>query len=1071
VRAFRQQVIECVSAFANSNVAGGLLVLGVSSGGQVRGLRHLTEHQRNSLTRFDDVLVNHAAHVKLHDCASHEGAPDAICLVYIPPARRAICETIGRSPKAWKRVGPQNVLLSDAEKEQLRRDKRIVEFEKTPCCVLQSSDLETGVLGEFRTGFLAEAHYEKTDDELLYQVGAIVKDKGDQMLTNAGLLFFAANPQRVLPSASLRLLRFDVPVAERESRPLPTFEKEFTGPVTKQLRDFRTFLEDSGFFKTYPRRSPTGGFVDEPEYPHIAVDEAVVNAVAHRDYAIQLPIVCEKYADALVVTSPGRMLQHVEVPDSFSLADRTLEHLPRNPSLMSWLRSVKDPHGAAFVRALTEGTRQMRDSMKELALPAPEYVVTEWSTRVTLRSNAHKREAAMRVGEPESATQFTNLYPIVAGFPINGEMKREEGTRRRQDFLSALGAKLTANGWYVDSLKFGVLTAHRRGNEFSVPEAVARVVRLFPAYTFQVREYWGRAYVVVDYTLVVQSALRLTEACKVFKLTELTGLSGIVKLRGWQRARIASADVDTCRVYLFEYNSEETVPTADVIPRLPRPLIEKALKASRVEFDLAKEIKRASLGLEPGAARVRAERVRTVVQELTQGVFPLHLGGAAVEIATTPIPISPTGDGVAALRVVSLTEPAVEFSAHRTLQDIREGITKFGSYDRSPRQIEIVPVCASESREQMAALIERLRAGKFKYRGAERTFSTRLTYASIVTTGSAGVVAECGRLLDQHSEWVGDPKVPRIFLVHCPEEGYALDDEHGPYYEAKRLLLASGVPCQMVDTPTLLNPDFKDLNLALNIVAKTGTVPWVLPESMPDADFFIGLSYTQSRKGEHKRMMAFENVFNQYGRWEFYSGSAEPFSYDERGPQFEALVRGTLSRLTLPEAPSIWFHYSAKFSREDREAILRAARGVRSKGKYQFVWVNTQHHVRLYDARPETDGSLSRGCYVAGSPNQIYLSTTGFNPYRKMLGTPQALEINLHVEYPQGVPRAQPDLRSVAAQILGLTKLNWASTDSLCGEPITTKYAGDIAYLTAAFLRQGRPFRLHAVLEKTPWFI
>ncbi len=55
--------------------------------------------------------------------------------------------------------------------------------------------------------------------------------------------------------------------------------------------------------------------------------------------------------------------------------------------------------------------------------------------------------------------------------------------------------------------------------------------------------------------------------------------------------------------------------------------------------------------------------------------------------------------------------------------------------------------------------------------------------------------------------------------------------------------------------------------------------------------------------------------------------------------------------------------------------------------------------------------------------------------------------------------------------VLSLTKLNWASTDSLCAEPITTKYAGDIAYLTAAFLRQGGVFRLHPVLERTPWFI
>ena len=37
--------------------------------------------------------------------------------------------------------------------------------------------------------------------------------------------------------------------------------------------------------------------------------------------------------------------------------------------------------------------------------------------------------------------------------------------------------------------------------------------------------------------------------------------------------------------------------------------------------------------------------------------------------------------------------------------------------------------------------------------------------------------------------------------------------------------------------------------------------------------------------------------------------------------------------------------------------------------------------------------------------------------------------------------------------------------NSLCAEPITTKYAGDIAYLTAAFMRQGREFKLHDALE------
>jgi DNA repair protein RadC len=51
------------------------------------------------------------------------------------------------------------------------------------------------------------------------------------------------------------------------------------------------------------------------------------------------------------------------------------------------------------------------------------------------------------------------------------------------------------------------------------------------------------------------------------------------------------------------------------------------------------------------------------------------------------------------------------------------------------------------------------------------------------------------------------------------------------------------------------------------------------------------------------------------------------------------------------------------------------------------------------------------------------------------------------------------------------SKLNWSSTDSLCGEPIMTKYADDIAYLTAAFRGQKEGFTLHPVLEPTPWFI
>jgi hypothetical protein len=143
----------------------------------------------------------------------------------------------------------------------------------------------------------------------------------------------------------------------------------------------------------------------------------------------------------------------------------------------------------------------------------------------------------------------------------------------------------------------------------------------------------------------------------------------------------------------------------------------------------------------------------------------------------------------------------------------------------------------------MASLIERLKVGKFKYKGSERTFRTRFVYNSIVTTPTPeDILGECRRLLEEHPDWRGNTRLDRLFLVHTPEQGYASDDENSPYYRVKRLLLEHGIPCQMVDTPTLQNPDWKDLNLALNIVAKCGVTPWVLPDRIPDADFFIGLS-------------------------------------------------------------------------------------------------------------------------------------------------------------------------------------------------------------------------------------
>ncbi len=1071
-RSVREIVIETVSAFANENRAGGLLVIGISKHGEVKGVGHLTEEQINALSNLNDVLKNHAASCHGYDHVDDAGKTSKVLLVYVPYTSNGICETVGNLPRAWRRSGSQNLPLNDQARDQMKRDKRIVDFERSYCCPFLAADLDTQVVAEFRKSFLADSTQTFSDEELLLRAGAIVRDGKDLTFTNAGWLFFAARPQRELAWAYTRLLRFEVESKTSQNRGLPSFDRSFDGPIPQQIRLLRVFFRESGFFKIYQRRKQEGGFIDDPEFPPIAIDEAIVNAVAHRDYGIQLPLECVYYRDSFLVENPGRVIQRdQDLPPEFSLADTVLTSMPRNPKIVEWLKVIHDEQGAAFVRAISEGTKRMQGEMISAGLPSPRYHSNHARTVITLFNNAAEREARAKAAlSSSSVSTFSNLYRIHS---VDRSGKNADGPSSIavKDLNSLLADALRAKGWYIDSVRFGRVVAHRQGLSLPAPAPVGRFLQFFPAYSFHFLQCWGVLYLSVDYVLQVKNVRNVNQLLADLAPADLASKSAVAKVSSWQRGRILEAGVETTRVRLFDFEGDEVVASDKVIPDLPLGILRDEMRKAHVDFDLAKEVKRHSLGLDPSASRTRAEKISNTVRMLAEEAFPLRVGDATINMDVNPEPlVEPGTEGRLFANLIA--EPSVEFNKGKETPDIRDGITKFGAYEDSRKNVEIVPICTEPMRANMARLIERLKVGKYRYHGAERTFSTKLSYNSIVTVQSPeDTLAECQRLLGEHPEWIGAASLDRLFLVFTPEHDHSLDDETAPYFRVKRYLLEQGIPCQMVDMPTLLDPDWKDLNLALNIVAKCGVTPWVLPNKIPDADFFVGLSYTQSRKAGSQRLIGYATVFNQFGRWEFYSGNTEAFSYEERSKYFGLLVESTLKRLSLQDNPTIYFHYSAKFSKEDRTAILRAARSVRPRGTYSFVSINSHHNIRLFDNRPDTDGSLRRGSYIAMSPYRIMISTTGYNPFRKSLGTPLPLEVTTWIEAPEGAARNAPDLRALAVQILSLTKLNWASTDALCAEPITTKFAGDIAYLTDAFLRQAVSFHLHPALENTPWFI
>ncbi len=115
-------------------------------------------------------------------------------------------------------------MVDQALRDQLLRDKHIVDFERMPCCRYDPRELDQDVLREFRQATQSRFDHESSDEDLLHQVGAIIRNQANTgyLFTHAGLLFFAANPQRVLSWSHVRLLRFEVIREQYKARGLPT---------------------------------------------------------------------------------------------------------------------------------------------------------------------------------------------------------------------------------------------------------------------------------------------------------------------------------------------------------------------------------------------------------------------------------------------------------------------------------------------------------------------------------------------------------------------------------------------------------------------------------------------------------------------------------------------------------------------------------------------------------------------------------------------------------------------------------------------------------------------------------
>jgi ATP-dependent DNA helicase RecG len=271
----------------------------------------------------------------------------------------------------YTRTGGHNRPLTTAELRRLLVERSESGFEAQPAPGAALADLDEGRV----TRYLDQIGLPPAEDtlEALLSRGCVTRLGPDGLAgpdltpTMAGILLFGRDPQRYLRSAEIVCVRYANQVMSDEF-----VRQDIGGTLTDQIRQAEAFV-----MANMRRGMRIRGLAREEstEYPLPVVREAIVNAIAHRDYSIRGEgIRLLMFGDRLEVYSPGRLPGHVTLDN---LKD---ERYSRNEAIVAVLSDL------GYIERLGYGIDRMLAAMQEAGLPPPEFEEMAAGFRVTLRS-------------------------------------------------------------------------------------------------------------------------------------------------------------------------------------------------------------------------------------------------------------------------------------------------------------------------------------------------------------------------------------------------------------------------------------------------------------------------------------------------------------------------------------------------------------------------------------------------------------------------------------------------------------------------------------------------------------
>jgi ATP-dependent DNA helicase RecG len=365
---------ETLSAFANGS--GGLVILGLDeANGFVPAKGFRASSMRDALAGACSDRMHPPLRPAI-EMVSFEGANVVVAEIeaLIPADKPCFVKERGMYQGSYIRTGDGDHRLSQYEIDRLVEEHRQPRWDEEIVEDASFADFDQALVAPVVTRqqrLRPQLYANGSAESVLQGLQALKADaRGILRPTLGGLLALGTNPQYYFPRLNVTFSSFPGTsksvIMNGNERLLDS--QSFVGPIPTLVRDVvAAVLRNS---RVAGRME--GVFRKEiPEYPVLAVREAVTNALMHRDYsplARGTQVQVNLYTDHLEILNPGGLYGTVTVP---KLGSRGLSSA-RNQRLSTLLEEIPYPEGGIVAENRGTGYLLIESLLSEAGMPPPD---------------------------------------------------------------------------------------------------------------------------------------------------------------------------------------------------------------------------------------------------------------------------------------------------------------------------------------------------------------------------------------------------------------------------------------------------------------------------------------------------------------------------------------------------------------------------------------------------------------------------------------------------------------------------------------------------------------------------